>query len=128
MELSLYLAQLLGVVLVVIGLALLMRASFFQKMYQEILKNEALLALSGMFALVLGTVVVLSHNIWEPSWVVIITLFGWIGLVKGVSILLLPEGMSGMSSEWFKGKSFLKIAGLFYFLLGLVLVYFGWFA
>jgi uncharacterized protein YjeT (DUF2065 family) len=117
MDLSVYLAQLLGVVLVVIGLALVIRASHFQKMYNEIIKSEALLALSGMFALVLGTVVILSHNVWEPSWVVIITLFGWLGLIKGVSLLLLPKEMSGMTLKWFKGTGLIKAAGVLDFRL-----------
>lgn len=128
MELSLYLAQLLGVVLVVIGLALLLRTNHFQKMYQEIIKSEMMLILSGIFALVLGTVIVLSHNIWEASWVVILTIFGWMGVAKGVLLLLLPGEMAQMTSKWFKGKGLLIFAGVFYLLLGLVLGYFGWFA
>jgi len=128
MELSLYMAQLLGVVSVVIGLALLLRTSFYQKMYKTIIKNEAMLALSGMLAIVLGTVIVLAHNVWVADWPVIITVFGWLGVLKGVLLLFLPEEMAGLTVKWFKGKGLLVFGGLFYLILGLILGYFGWFA
>ncbi len=128
MELSLYLAQLLGVVLVVIGLSLLIKINFYQKMYQKIVKDEVMLVFFGILALVVGTAVVLVHNIWESSWVVIITIFGWVGVIKGVMLLLLPGETGQMTSKWFKGKGLLIAAGLFYLILGLVLGYFGWFA
>lgn len=128
MELSLYMAQLLGVVLVVVGLSLLLHTSFYQKMYKKIVQDEVMLIFSGILALVIGTVIVLAHNVWESSWVVIITLFGWIALVKGVLLLLLPSETAELTAKWFKGKGLLIFAGLFYLILGLVLGYFGWFA
>ena len=125
MELSLYLAQLLGVVFVVVGLALLIRLNHYQKMYKGILKNDQLLTFSGLAALVIGVVLVLAHNVWVQSWEVIITILAWVSVVKGVLLMLVPEELGGMFTGWFKGKGFLVFGGLFYLVIGVVLCYFG---
>jgi uncharacterized protein YjeT (DUF2065 family) len=128
MELSIYLAQLLGVVFVVVGLGLLLRTSYYHKMYKNYVKNEALMVYGGLAALVLGLVIVLSHNVWVASWEVIITIFGWLAVVEGVLLLLLPAEMSKLVSKWFKGKGLIVFGGIFYLILGIVLGYAGWFA
>jgi len=127
MELSLYLAQLLGVVFVVIGLAVLIRLSYYQKAYKAFLKNEGLMLLAGLFTLVLGVIWVMAHNVWVQSWEVIITIFGWLVLVKGVLLMLVPTELGKWASSLMKGKGFLVFGGLFYLVLGIVLGYFGWF-
>lgn len=127
MELSLYLAQLFGVVFVVIGLAFLIRLSHYQKVYKTIVKNEGLMIMSGLMALVIGVVLVLAHNVWVQSWEVLITILAWIAVVKGVLLLLLPTEIGKWVEGLFKGKGFLVFGGLFYLVLGVVFCYFGYF-
>ncbi|MFC1647384.1 hypothetical protein ACFL10_00120 [Patescibacteria group bacterium] len=127
MELSLYLAQLLGVVMVVIGLALLIRLSYYQKAYKALVKDEGLMLLAGMITLVLGVVFVLAHNVWVQSWEVIITILGWGMVVKGVLLLLLPTELGKWTAGLMKGKGLLVFGGLLYLVLGVVLCYFGYF-
>jgi hypothetical protein len=62
-------------------------------MMAAILHNPAVLFLSGACTLVAGLAIVLSHNVWEGGAApVIVTVVGWIALVKGlVSLYLSPE-------------------------------------
>jgi len=79
------------------------------------------------FALLIGLVLVLTHNVWVWDWMVIITVLGWAALIKGAVILLLPKSMEYFQG-WFKTKTLLMIASLVAIILGVVLGYFGFFA
>ena len=128
MELSIYLAQLFGVVFVVVGLGLLLRTGFYRKMYKNVVKNDVIMVYGGLAALTIGLVIVSAHNVWVQSWEVIITIFGWLAVVEGILLLLLPEEMSRIVAKWLKGKGLIVFGGIFYLILGIVLGYAGWFA
>ena len=46
-----------------------------------------------ILTLVLGLAVVAGHNVWVADWPVVITLFGWILVVKSTLFLLFPQSM-----------------------------------
>ena len=58
-------------------------------------KKGFMLYFFGIFALIIGLLVVLSHNVWEADYRVVITIIGWLALIKGIAYLTLPWG-------WFK--------------------------
>ena len=45
----------------------------------------------GFLSLFLGLTSVLLHNVWEPNWQVLITIFGWLALIKGIIVIAWPE-------------------------------------
>ncbi|MFC1599661.1 hypothetical protein ACFL3T_01370 [Patescibacteria group bacterium] len=126
MELSVFVAKLYGAVMLALGLGLLINAGYYKKAFGEIMKDKTGILLGGMFALVIGLLLVMYHNVWEASWVVIITIIGWIALVKGVLLLVYP-GFAEWFEGWFKNKSFLMFMGAASLILGGVLTYFGWY-
>lgn len=127
MGLSVLMAQILGVTYLVVGLGLIFNVGYYQKAYREIAKDSAVFFLSGILALVIGTVLAIHHNLWIASWEVIITVFAWLAFLKGVLILLLPTQMMSVTDAWMKSKSLITIAGVFSIVIGLVLGYFGFF-
>jgi len=44
--------------------------------------------LSGMLALLIGIPIVILHNIWEGPWEIVVTLIGWVTVIKGFVRLL----------------------------------------
>ena len=46
---------------------------------------------SGIYALLTGTMVVLAHNLWVPDVRVIVTILGWLAVCSGVLLLIVPE-------------------------------------
>lgn len=99
MDTSIYLAQLLGPVLAIAGLAILIRPDDIAKAGQEFLDSEGLLLTSGLLALVSGLALVLSHNLWVADWRVLITSLGWIVLFAGMSRLLLAGLMRRLGAS-----------------------------
>lgn len=126
MELSLYLAQLMSVVFVVIGLALLLRNKHYLKAYKAWMGEPGLMLFTAMVVLVAGVALVLVHNIWIASWEVLITIVGWGMVLKGVLLAFLPEEMENLIAGLMKKGWLLYLGGGIWVVGGLVLGYFGW--
>ena len=60
---------------------------------KRIVQNPPLLFIAGLMGMTAGLAIVLVHNVWSGGALpVIVTLFGWTALTKGVLLLLLsPE-------------------------------------
>ncbi|KHO18449.1 hypothetical protein [Mycolicibacterium setense] len=56
-----------------------------------IVENRAFGLTYGFMSLFLGLASVLLHNVWELNWHVLITIFGWLALIKGVIVIAWPE-------------------------------------
>lgn len=98
-----FLAQVFGVYLVVVGILLLTRRTMLRSLVRDFFSNRALIFLGGAFTFLIGLMVVLSHNVWEASWVVLVTIVGWATLLKGLFYLFASpntiECLSGMFNE-----------------------------
>lgn len=91
MEISIFFGQLWGWLLVILGLVFLIRSKVFLTELFKLANDETFDLLSGYLALILGLVTVILHNVWVGDWRVIITIFGWLSLVKGIVRVGFPE-------------------------------------
>jgi len=126
MDASLFLARVLGLYFLVVGIALLLRPKSLIEMADEFMANRPVMFLSGLLALTVGILIVASHNLWTPDWRIVPTLFGWIAFLKGTAILCLPANWTKIG-RFFLRESFLIPAGMAYLLLGAFLAYKGFF-
>lgn len=85
---SIFIARILGPVLVIMGLGLLVEGETFRVMAGDFLRSSALIYLSGVIALVAGLVILNLHHVWVRDWSVIITIFGWLALIGGIFRIL----------------------------------------
>src|ERR1700676_5126998 len=83
MSTSVFIARLIGPVMLVIGLAVFANQSAFRNMAEEYLASRALIFLSGLLIMPVGLAIVLTHNIWAADGRVMITLFGWLTAIGG---------------------------------------------
>ena len=123
MELSLYLAKVLGSYLVIVCVVLLTKRKALSGLIKELTNSTAVLVVSGAFTLLLGLLVVVSHNIWVMDWPVIITILGWLTIAKGVLRLFMPEKVKPMAQK-FAGP-WLIVWVLFILIVGVYLTYVG---
>ena len=126
METALYIAQLLGAVYVLMGLAFLINRDVMKKMYMEVLKSEAWMWLLGVVTFVLGLVMVMAHNVWAGEWLVLVTIFGWAALIKGVMLVLFTDSMVSFSKGILKNDGIYSLAGVVCIVLGALLSAIGW--
>jgi hypothetical protein len=90
MDISILLAQFWGALLVILSLELLLRKSALDNLFKRV-NDKTFMIISGYLALIIGLVTVILHNIWVADWRVVITVFGWLSLVKGVVRIGFPE-------------------------------------
>lgn len=127
METSIFIAKILGLAYVVMGLGFLLNPKYFKSVMNSIMKDKSAVLWGGMMALVVGFLIVNAHNIWVKDWTVLVTIVGWIGLVKGVLLFVAPKFLLDFSEKVFK-KIPMQGIGLGALVLGCVFGYFGFFA
>lgn len=125
MDVSIFLAKTLGLYLAIVSIAMLFNASRFATILNDVIDNPTLLLFSGILALIFGILLVVSHNIWQADWKVIITIIGWLALFKGIIRIGLPQLSFGMMRYFTQNKTAYYLTGVITLLLGIFLCYFG---
>src|SRR5260370_38753266 len=63
--------------------------------------NSGLLLIAGLFALVAGLAMVIGHNRWSGGVLtVVVTVLGWLTLIKGVAIVAAPPHALATFYHW----------------------------
>ena len=122
MELSIFLAKLIGLYMVITGLAVVAKQKNIMDQLVKMVKNVSLIFFGGAIDLLIGLAIVLSHNIWlgTPSQT-IITLVGWIVLIKALLLMFLPSKSLVELARYFNNRSVLMLKMVFYIAIGLYL-------
>ena len=128
MQASIFLARLLGPLLLLPGLGLLVNPRPFRAMATEVIGSTTLVYLFGLIDLAGGLAIVLTHNIWVPSWRLLITLIGWLLLIRGTVRVLITDMIRGYAAKLIHNKQLYPVSGIVLVVLGLVLCYFGYVA
>jgi uncharacterized protein YjeT (DUF2065 family) len=121
--------QVLGIVYLAVGIGMLINPDFYKKLMSEFSENPPSMYLSGLAAMVIGYLLVTFHNIWPNDWPVIITIFGWVALIKGLFLLLLPR-VSIKISKFFEIQmtKLLTVCAVIIAVVGALLTWLGFFA
>jgi hypothetical protein len=126
MPTSIFLARLLGPLLLLPGTGLFVNRAAFRTMAADLVRSVTLVYLFGLMDFAAGLAIVLNHNVWVASWPVLITLIGWLLLVRGTIRVLIPQTLMGYAEKMFHGTLVYPISGGVLTVLGLVLCYFGY--
>jgi hypothetical protein len=123
---SIFLAKLIGPVMLAAGIALFLNKRGFSAMAEEVLKSRALLYLSGLLIMPTGLAIVLTHNVWIANWPVLITVLGWLATIGGAVRILLPDKVESLGRGFLRHPMGLNIAGGVWAALGALLCFFGY--
>jgi hypothetical protein len=87
----------MGPLLLIIGIGMavgmLMEGEAYSSLLKEFIGSRALIFITGMLALVAGLAVVNAHNLWVPDWRVIVTVLGWLLVIRGIMLLVFPAAV-----------------------------------
>ena len=124
MELSVFLARVIGVNLLTLVLIMACRKKEAHTAFVEIFTSPGTLALSGTITLLIGILIVVSHPICEASWRGFITFLGALAIISGSLRIGFPIFTRRISIGLLE-----RGGGVFAFLLmllaGLYLIYHG---
>ena len=123
-QLSIFLAQVVGLYLFLIGLAMLVHQARFKKTMTETLGNHSLVTLSGTMSLVIGLLLVISHNMWISAWPVVITIVGWIILLQAVMRIFFPDVFIKIMKDLMAKSGYLLLSWI-WVIVGIYLIWAG---
>ena len=121
---SIFLAKVIGLSGLISTLAVLIRYKKFIEMEGYAAKNPVMMYLSGFLILIAGVLLIVGHQIWTRDWRVIITVIGWLVLVKGVLRIFFPEMVRKLMEKKRTNRSFL-LGELLVLIVSLYLTYQG---
>lgn len=124
---TIFLAQIFGVYLLVMGLSVLVHPARIKAAMQEFTKSVGLPYFGGALAILVGMLIVLSHNEWNDLPSSLVSLVGWISLIKGITIVMAPEAMRNIIA-WFKSDTVVRVSGSVIAVVGAYLAYVGFLA
>jgi hypothetical protein len=127
MQTSIFLAQLMGPVLLAAAIGLLLDRAGYRAMALELLASPALIFLSGLLTMTAGLAIVLHHNVWVAGWPVLITIFGWLGAIGGAARMALPQLTRSVGETMLDKPAVLTVGGAAWAAIGALLCYFGYF-
>ncbi len=124
MCISVFYAQVMGLWLFIVALAMIVHESRMKKGVMETASHTGMMTFSGVVSLAVGLLVVISHNMWVPAWPVVVTLVGWILLIQGILRIFWPEGFSKMLKDLLGGSGY-TIMSWVWLIVGIYLIWAG---
>jgi hypothetical protein len=119
-----FLASVIGLTWIAVALSLLLNAKMMRELFM-MMEKETMSYVKGIADFVFGVIVVLwTGNVWGSSWMTIITVIGWLGILGGIFMMFWPA----KAVKWMmkmKDSAAMSYLLLVLVIVGLVLVYFG---
>lgn len=126
MQTSIFLAKLIGPVVLLMGLVVLLDPTRVRTMAREVLQGEAFIFLAGFITLPVGLALVNVHNVWTTDWRVIITMLGWLAVLAGVARIAFGGQIKTVGAGLVDNKVALAIPGGLMTLFGVWLSWIGY--
>jgi uncharacterized membrane protein len=93
---------------------------------ETLVHNRPMLLILGMIALIGGLAMVLVHNVWSGGALpIVVTLFGWSILIRGLLLLFLPSDAMVNLFEMVRFGELFYIFAVISLVLGIYLTYGG---
>jgi hypothetical protein len=115
---TIYLGKLFGLYCVIVALVMMSHKQMILDTMTALVHDAPLLFYASSLAMVGGLAIVLGHNVWSGGALpVLVTLVGWISLIKGLIFMVLAPA----TSVAYYGS--LRYAQFFYLYMSITLVF-----
>lgn len=118
MDTTLFLVQFWGWLMLIFGVVFLFKKPSSLMELFRLAEDKAFVAASGFLSVVVGLLTVLLHNVWASDWTVIITIAGWVSLVKGVIRIGFPRWVSQMAVKMENRSGLVRVSLVVMIVLG----------
>lgn len=124
MDFSILIARIASIIYLAAALGGFFNKGYFRRMSVDIYRNAVLIYFMGFITVIIGFLIVSYHNIWAIDWRLLITLIGWLALMKGIFLIVFPGLMQGLSERFFRDRVIIIYPYVTLF-FGLLFGYFG---
>jgi hypothetical protein len=123
MELSLFLAKLLGLYLLIIAGLWTLQKEQVDRSVIDFSSSRGLILFSGVLNIIIGLAIAIGHPIWEFNWRGLITFLGYLILFQGIMRFAFIDQVQ-RGARKIEEKGFWPAIGVLG-ILGAILTYFG---
>lgn len=123
MTLSVLVAKIIAIIYLSVAAGLIFSRDYYKKELIKIIENSGAMYVGAFIAIVFGFLIIQYHNIWESNWTVLITIIGWLSLIKGILIMAFPKLLNMVKPLYKNGNP--TILMVICLILGAVFGYFG---
>ncbi len=81
---TIILARFWSILVMAFAIIFLINPKSLDRLYSY-LEDEKFVFIIGFFSFIIGLITILLHNVWVVNWSIMVTIFGWIALIKGIS-------------------------------------------
>ncbi|HEV3245236.1 MAG TPA: hypothetical protein VG102_02680 [Candidatus Paceibacterota bacterium] len=126
MPVTYFIAAVIGFYLIIAGVLFVVRRKAFTDSIGEMSRSPEFLILAGFIASLIGLLIVLSNNIWNGDHIeLLITILGWIVLLKGLALLFVPQRTIEAFTGWCNLYKLFWLYAIICVVIGLYLVHGG---
>jgi hypothetical protein len=93
---------------------------------KEFIGSRALIFITGVLALLAGLAIVNAHNLWVPDWRVVVTVLGWLFILRGIMNLVSPAVVQTMGDRIVVSRGGVIAGAAFTIVLGGILSIMGY--
>ena len=91
MQNAMWLASIFGPFLMIVGIWMLFYHDNMMKVVTSMKNTPGIMYLSGVMNLMVGLTVVSLYNMWNWNLPLLVTLFGWVILIRGLMAFFVPQ-------------------------------------
>lgn len=115
---SYFLAELMGLTFILIGIAGLIRPKLLLNAVRDFDHDSFSTLGLGVVTMIAGVALVMTHNIWDGTWRVVVTIFAWATLIKGFVYMTAPKSLLGIQRKWVKNETNVRVAMVVILIVG----------
>jgi putative exporter of polyketide antibiotics len=98
---TVFLSKLIGIYCILVAISMAVNKDAMLQMVTALVHDAPVLYVFGLTIVAAGLAVILSHNVWAGGAVpVIVTLVGWLALLKGLLFLFVPPPAAAGIAIW----------------------------
>ncbi len=122
-----FLARLIGPIMLVLGIGMLVNRAYYRAMAEEVLANRALVILSGILIMTAGLAVAISApQMWGLGWPLLIMIVAVLALIGGAVRLVFPEQTAAFGRSKLRNPQAIMIGGIVWVVIGAILCVVGY--
>ncbi|MCI5108492.1 MAG: hypothetical protein MRY49_01440 [Candidatus Pacebacteria bacterium] len=125
---TLMLTQIIGIYVLVASLSGLFYPERAKEALKEVTKSYIIPYFDGAIALIVGLLIILTHNVWNTLAETLVSLIGWLAILEGIAMLLLPQQSLIAFARRFESSKVVRIWSIIGVIIGAYLTYVGFFA
>lgn len=115
-----WLARILGPLFTIMGIWMIVRNKDVMKVWISVKANSASLYMGGVLNLLIGLTVLSTYSEWSWHLATLITLVGWISVIRGLLVLFAPEWVMARATAM---EPFSKVWAIIPLFFGLLISY-----